>query len=241
MKILTLIPNFGNGNISYLKNLLENLNLITSIDFDIILFSTQYNDSLTDLIKKEIVCPESIGTNLTLEPYRYLATNSITDYDYIFYTENDLLFTEQNFTSFFKWHEKLKPTAVPGFVRYEVKDSTRYLVDAHELPSPPITMVDFKEYVQFSNTHAGCWLLSTSQYTILMLKGLYPGHTMEDRASNVYKGPWPGSDIGFPKLIPCEDFENFLIHHQPNKYCHVYPTGQPTVDSYLEQFNETPH
>ena len=131
------------------------------------------------------------------------------------------MISESNIDNFIQWNEKLTShNCCCGFIRYENKDDTIYAVDfIYSIGGYEI--IDDVRYAQtYDNVHSGCWMFTISQLnTIIPHIPSSIGHSLEDRASNVYNsGRWPGSGWGIKKLIPVYDVNKLLVHHMTNKY-----------------------
>lgn len=222
MKILCLIVSFGTYQDNFLIKQMDELQSSTQYNFEFVVFCTNTN-ALDGKNVTYSVYKKDIGFDLTLQPYIYLQQriNDLKNYDYFLYTENDILITESNINSCIKFNKKLENHgACCGFIRYEIKDGETYILDFIH-PINKIVSVDGCEYIcTQQNVHSGCWLLSYNQLQSISKNFIHNiGHTLEDRASNVYKSnKWPGSNWGIEKLIPKNNFSDLLVHHMPNKY-----------------------
>ncbi len=246
MRILVVIPNYEAENILYLHLMLKGFEDM-DITFNVVLFSTLKTGFSREFdFVDERVHTSNMGKHLPLECYRWLQTQDLEKYDFILYTENDLLFTEANFFGYQRcWERLAEYHAVPGFVRYELKGMDDYLVDHNNIIEPLVLLIGDKQYFTPENVHSGCWMMAPWQYLQHDEEygTSYKNFTLEDYASHLYKGEWPGSSVGYTKATPIKDFSSLLVHHQPDKYCKIYPTEQPSVDHYLKYFRslETSH
>ena len=242
MKILVLISNYGTSQLNFCQNLINKLLSIEKYNFEIKVFSS--NEISFDGCENFHVKNYS-GHDFSLSLYDYIKSIDITIYSYILLTENDLFFTENNFDTFFKYESKLNNQfETIGFLRYEIKNDKKFLIDCGYnenkisfLNKTGIIEITEEQMFRGENCHHGCWFLKTIHLENILNK-IQIGHTLEDKVSNYYfSESWPGSQIGIKKLIPICDFENLLIHHQPNKYVNIYQ-DLPSIDKLLLEKNE---
>lgn len=238
-KILVLISNYGTSQLTYCQNLINSLGIIEGYKFEIKVFSSS-NDILANC--ENIMVTNYYSTDFPNCIYDYLRNNNYDDYDYILFSENDLLFTESNFNTYFKYVKSDDYTI--GFLRYEEKNGDKYLIDCGYSESKfsiknKIGIQEIYENILYrlDNCHQGCWFLKKEIVTIL-LKKISIGYTLEDKASNFfYSESFPGNTQGIKKYIPISDFENLLIHHQPNKYVNIY-SDLPSITELIKERNE---
>ena len=218
-KILTLISNHGDNQYEYCENLIRGLQSIKKYSFDIkvcssaphINFENCENICITHLFNHEF--PKSI--------YEYLHNNDFTQYDYIFFTENDILYTEENFDTYFNYETNLNdPNKTIGFLRYEINnDGVKYFVDMENSVKNVIETTE-NNFVRLINCHQGSWLLRSTQLSNI-INNIIIRNELEDIASNYYfSETWPGthSEFAIKKYIPMNDYQKLLVHHQSNKY-----------------------
>jgi hypothetical protein len=242
MKCLVLISNYGTSQLDFCKNLIDGLLQINKYYFDIKVFSSE--NLLFEECENFTITNYS-GHNFPLSIYDYLKSIDLSFYSHVLLTENDLFFTEKNFNTFLKYEKKINnPSKSIGFLRFEFKNNEKFLIDCGYNESKICFtskqgIVEITDDLMFrgENCHQGCWFLKTSQIQNI-LNEIYIGNTLEDKVSNYYFSEiWPGTQNGIKKLIPFCDFENLLIHHQPNKYVNIYQ-DLPLVSKLLSERNE---
>jgi len=241
--ILVLISNYESNQFDYCKNQINTIKQIKKFNFDIKVFSSEEN-TLIDC--ENFFIKNYDGHNFAMSIYDFLKNSFLDNYTHVLMTENDLLFNEKNFDCYFK-HEKIlsnTPYSV-GFWRFEIKNNSKYLIDLgyDEKKLDLETKFGIDEillenkYFRTKSCHQGCWFLKIEDVKKLINK-IQIGPTLEDKVSNyIFSTEWPGSTDGVKKIIPFEDFENLLIHHQSNKYVKKY-NDLPSVDFLIAQKNK---
>lgn len=223
MRILSFFVNYGESQSHYLNEILNEFDKIENVYFENIVFCTHLYDFKQKNVN-QILLPQNIGKELTLQPYIFLTQNKdyVNSFDYISYNENDNFISKDNLNSFIYWNSYLeKYNKCCGFIRYEInKDGFKYIVDPIGIND--IVNIDGVEFFTIENNHSGCWIFSRNQYKEYIEPNIGSiGYTLEDRATNVYKSGWPGSSWGIEKLFPLSKYKELLIHHMPNKYTHI--------------------
>lgn len=234
-----MLVSFGSKQDDYLHRLIETLQSTNKYTCDFVIFCTHLKQWGNNV--EVHVYDESVGFDLTLQPYIWMQQNmyKLSNYDYILYTENDILITEQNIDEFIRCNEILQAhNACCGFIRYELKDNEKYILDFIN-PITDSKVIDGIEYIiTTQNVHSGCWLLAYDQLMSIANNFIYIGSSLEDRASNVYYSPrWPGSLWGIEKLIPKASFKNLLVHHMTDKYVVDLntPHGKLHIDHFINE------
>lgn len=226
--ILVLISNYGSNQIPFCENLISGLNKIKNYKFNIKVFSSQKNNFE---FCEEFIVTDFTGNDFTLSIYHFLKNfKEINSYDYILLTENDLFFTQENFDTFFELEEKiLNDEYTIGFLRYEIKNDKKYLIDFHydfsislQKNYGILEIIDDKKLILPKNPHQGFWFLKPEMFQTL-LKKINIGVSLEDKVSKVYYSTnGIGSIDGIKKYIPLNNVQDLLVHHQPNKYVNIF-------------------
>lgn len=224
-KILIQISSYGEEQPEYLEKVITEFKKYKKdYNVDIILHTTHQYDGEDVYVKSY---PMNIGITLTRQPLKYVLTKEL-DYDYYIYDENDMLITYKTFKEWVKQTEVMTDYYIIGLMRYELKEGdtkTKYLVDLPKIPNrtPAIkstqTLND-KQYIEISNPHQGCWLLTQNQLKNFKNNDFkMQPNTLEDNASCFhYDDKWPGNTNGLQRLIPVDKIDSMLIHHLPDKY-----------------------
>lgn len=242
MKILVLISNYGSNQTHFCFNLINELNNIKNYFFDIKVFSNQKNNFDNC---EEYVSNSYSGNEFPRVIYDFLKNFDFLSYDYILFTENDLIFTEENFETFFKYQKLIDENEYSvGFWRYEFKNQSKFLIDLG-YDDRKISFLDRKVFLGLDNNnlffktlavHQGCWFFK-SNILKKLLESISIGHTLEDKVSNFYYSQnWPGTTNGIKQVLPFSEFEKLLIHHQPNKYVNLY-RDLPSVENLINERN----
>ena len=235
MKLLTLIPNFGSNQLTYLKKVLAEYTKFKTINVKIVVFATEPLDLDFDLDIEIVECSTDMGADLSLQPRLY-AFNNLDKYDLYMHQENDTLITEDNILCFLEGQARLNQeydelTHVHGFLRYEDKEH-KYLIDNHK-NYPVCTVADGK--IHFSNVHQGGWLLTNNQLKLMKDRNV-PSHwgSLEDYCSNFYYSDgWPGTTLGLIKLVYRDLVSRSVIHHLPDKYIVLHPKAHLTLNELI--------
>ena len=234
-----MIVSFGSHQDDYLYKSIQTLKEIEGCVFDFVLFCTHNEHNWDTQNIETCKYSDSIGFDLAIQPYNYMKQNSdkLRAYDYIMYTENDILYTAENIQMFIKHNSILQRyNACCGFIRYEVMDDKKYILDFTSKVVENKLVEDVEYIITQQNVHSGCWILSYEQLVPLLDEVQRIGGSLEDRASNVYySNRWPGSLWGIEKLIPKCELNSLLVHHMPNKYVVDFntPHGKINVDDFV--------
>jgi hypothetical protein len=224
-KILTFIPSYGTNNSNYLKLILEELNSIDTHNIDIILYTTEDYDFITDNVDVRKY-NKDIKIGLTHE-YKLDLLNSIDNYDIFLYLEDDILFTHKNLITFENENKYLPDDYVIGLLRYEEYNGKKYLnemcknSDQHS-SIPIVGQTDDRYYFSIENVHQGSFILERRNIKQLIDNDNFIinfGESLEAAASNFYKGKWPGNSNGLNKIYPFDSIDDLMVHHLPNKHC----------------------
>lgn len=220
-KLLTIIPNYGSHQYSYLRTIVEEYQNYRDISVGIMILSTESHDWTDYPNVTETVFSSDIGPRLAALP-RLIAfqtlENQDTEYDLFMHQENDTLITEENIKSFVSGQSRLASNEVHGFLRYEEYEQERYLIDMHKNNTHAVGQFENDKLI-VDNVHQGGWIVTIEQLQHLHKAGIGYGTTLEDSCSNFYKsGKWPGTSNGLQKYIYRDLVESSLIHHLPNKY-----------------------
>ena len=223
--LLVLIPNYGNHQKIYLKELLKEYDSFNKIKVKIILFSTEdldLSEYSSDI--SNIIFNVNIGAKLTQMPreYAFEELKKINNFDIFMHQENDTLITEKNILTFIEGQSRFKSEQlIHGFLRYEEFDGEKYLIDMHKNDYHSIGKFEGDRLI-VDNVHQGGWILAKNQLIELKNRNLNYKSSLEDNCSNFYKSyKWPGLQNGLEKYIFKDLIKNSLIYHLPNKYISI--------------------
>jgi hypothetical protein len=210
-KILVAICDYGGRySTKLVKESLEKFS-----NFTIKIFSTKNGDFLF---------PSEIGEDLPFTHRQYFVDN-IDNYDYFFYTENDIIYPEECINFLFSIFNKFGKNKPVGFIRHEDDQ----LIDIGAIlcqNTPNILIENNNQYFRLSNDHQGSYFLSRDQLKLCINSGNYlikPQSSggygkLETGASNVYY------ECGIEKVYPKDGFKNLLVKHCENKWIFLQPS-----------------
>lgn len=245
MKVLILISNFIDEKLMY-RNLsldwqlnvfdrqLNEFLLYKDYSLDIKIFTTYRREKYNLSNVETILFPFEINVHLPYSAKNWLSQNKsvLSNYDYVLYTEDDLLIPEHQFTNVLNYQTKLdniNPLYKVGFIRFEKKPNGAIeYVDQHPAHSGHrggrsiVKQAILAEGVKFFepwNIHSGCWLFSTKDIMSMMENNTY--QTSFHNLNRKYHGPLESAAteiyMDYIKLYP-ENVEEVAIEHMCNKY-----------------------
>jgi 2-polyprenyl-3-methyl-5-hydroxy-6-metoxy-1,4-benzoquinol methylase len=155
--------------------------------------------------------------------HKQIFADRVYDYDLFVYSEDDVLVTQTNIESFRRVTEVLPPDMLAGFFRFEHDvDGNRWYPDVHRnfhWDPESLCTVDGRVFAHFTNQHAAVYILTQSQLIrALASGGFLVGPHSEQYDLLVSAATDPYTQCGFKKVICISQFEEFLVHHLPNKY-----------------------
>lgn len=248
MNILVLINNFidepcilRNLNIQWqeavITRQIKEFKSYQKYNLDIKRFTTPRGLSFTFDNVETIVHPYELQTNFAYTPKQWIVENKsvLKQYDYVLYTEDDLLIYEEQFHNVIQYQTLLNTYSdnlKVGFIRFEKKaDGSVIYNDQHPAHSihrggscsvKQVIMIDNHTFFEPWNIHSGCWLLSsddiirmidnnTFQTSAFNLGRVYVTE-LESSATEVY--------FDYTKVYP-ENFTEVAIEHMCDKYIGV--------------------
>jgi SAM-dependent methyltransferase len=220
-KALVVIASHGEKNLSYLKRIIATYRSMTSVDVSITVLSNAPKD-LGPGVKVVVETPSKRPFALTFL-HKPLLAEEVDNYDLFIYSEDDIEITERNISAFLKATPLLKPDEIAGFFRYEVGPDGLYsypdvLSYYHWKPetvrkSGPYTVAEF------SNEHSACYLLTQFQFRLALASDGFLRPMYEegyDLACTAATDPY--TSCGFRKVLLISEFDDFLVHHLPDRY-----------------------
>lgn len=220
LRVLVVIASFGDKNLDFLRGIVGTY-LHMDMDVDVMVVSNARKDLGPD-VKVVVGLPSSNPWSLPFAHQPIFAQN-VDTYDLFIYSEDDMAVTEENIRAFVRLTPNLKPDEIAGFVRYEInQDRGRTLPDAHGVHHWKPDSVSRRGddiIAEFTNEHAGFYILTQEQLRRAIdssgfLRAPYEGRygLPETAATGAYV------TCGFRKVVCISCFDNFLIHHLPNRY-----------------------
>jgi SAM-dependent methyltransferase len=224
-RVLVAIANFGAKNDAYLRCLINEYQSMP-FDVDIVILSNLRKELGSGV---ELVMVDLQGKDPWTLPFahREILARSLNDYELFIYSEDDTLITERNLRAFLEVSAVLPENEIAGFMRFEKgRDGERHFPDVHGYfhwdPKSVRSRESYK-FAFFSNEHSACYVLTQQQLRRAIDTG---GFLVKPHCDGVYllsesAATDPYTQCGFTKLICISRFEDFLVHHVPNKYVGV--------------------
>jgi 2-polyprenyl-3-methyl-5-hydroxy-6-metoxy-1,4-benzoquinol methylase len=221
-KILVAIASFGVNNDSYLACLIKEYQSM-SFHVDIVVISNLQKEVGPGV---ELSIVDLRGKNPWSLPFAHkkLLASGVDHYDLFVYSEDDTLITEANLRAFQRVSRVLPETEIAGFFRFErTPRGELHFPDAHDHfhwdPASVRSRGEFK-FAHFTNEHSACYALSRQQLRHAIDSG---GFLVEPHSNGKYllletAATDPYTQCGLTKLVCVSHFEDFLVHHLPDKY-----------------------
>lgn len=184
-----------------------------------------------------------IGKGLPFE-HRRLFRQRRDQYDLFLYLENDILLTPESLDAYLRLTERLPEDYITGFVRFEIRDGQRSLIDISNPAWNRFVRVGLHRrdgllLFAAANVHSGCYALTRKQLERAIRSGGFvtrphsrPYGRLEQGASDVY------TQCGFRAKVLPFDFEPLLVHHMADKYVNLsgvwQDPGPLTPDSFRQ-------
>lgn len=219
-KILAVIVNYGEEQLKYLQQVVNELKSFTKYDVTVVVHSNIELDTIDNI---------DAGFKIELQDYQLLpmtCRQSINEnydkFDYCIYTENDHLWKEVHVDRYIEYLNILPKNRIAGLIQYEEDETGRYYPAYHahyDWDYNSVEEYNGKKFAHFTNVHQASFILSKDQ--IEEIKKLYDFNQFfsNDHFSVKCK---TNTDIyqycNMKKLICISDFDDNLIHHLPNVY-----------------------
>jgi 2-polyprenyl-3-methyl-5-hydroxy-6-metoxy-1,4-benzoquinol methylase len=234
LRALIAIASFGEKNIEFLKQIIHGYQAMT-LDADLIVFSDKPKN-LGDKVKVIVGLPAANPWSLPFAHKACFAEN-LERYDLFIYSEDDIGVTEENIRAFLRLTPQLEPDKIAGYLRYEVDQSGGLsfpdIHGAFHWRPESVRRLGDCIIAEFTNEHAGFYILTQPQLRQIILSGGYlvpPFHGKYGLPETAATDPY--TSCGFRKVICISAWNDFIIHHLPNRY--VGQTGIP-LSSFKEQ------
>lgn len=220
LRMLVGIASYGEKNLLFLKRIIQDYRSL-EMQVDIVVFSDAPKDVGPGV---EVIAGLPVRDPWSLPfAHKPVFASRLESYDLFAYSEDDMEVTAANIDAFLRAIKHLAPDELPGFLRYEVDSSGNLSVpEAHASAHwKPETVKQRGDYTvaEFSNEHAAFYLLTREQLRSVIASGnfLRPPHEGRfDMACTAATDPY--TVCGFRKVICISHFDDFLIHHVPNRY-----------------------
>lgn len=240
MRILVSIANYGTKNDRFVRQVLAEM-LNWTYDVDIVVHSNLPKD-FGDRVRVIEGLPTPDPKSLVYA-HRGLFVENIDNYDLFFYTEDDMLFTQEHVEAFLAATRELPDEMVAGFLRYEEGGPNAInMMDIHHwFHWEPESVARVGSYLlaELSNKHAAAYILTRKQLRIAVESGNYslvPHRSrygiLESAASDTFVY------CGLKKVICVSHIDDFLVHHLPNKYINTLGISKKELEAHVEALTE---
>jgi len=235
-RLLVAINNYGDGHREYLSRLIAEYRSMP-FQTDIVVLSNIPKD-LGPSIEVVVGLPTKNPWSLAFG-HKKIFADRVNQYDLFIYTEDDILITEHNIETFLQVSAVLPANEVAGFFRKEIdRNGILHYPEAHgSFHWDPQSVRSVGEYTLafFTNEHSACYILTQQQLQKAIASGgfLVPPHAGRyDMACSAATDPY--TRCGLKKLICISHFDDFLVHHIPNKYVDEYGLAEPGMHGQIE-------
>lgn len=243
MKLLAVIVNYGEEQLSYLEEVVSELKSFIKYEVDIIVNSN---------IPLSIKGIDKVNV-FKMEDYQLLpltCRKTIWDnkdkYDLFVFGENDHLFLEKHIDKYLEYEKILPKNIITGLIQYE-KNKDQYYFPAYHPPFDwdfkSIKTYGGKKFACFNNLHQASFFLNKRQ--LLKIGKKIDFNKLVCDKETWLRTKWKNFQIkflkkknipincysvkckvntdiykygGFKKMICISEFEDNLIHHLPNLY-----------------------
>jgi 2-polyprenyl-3-methyl-5-hydroxy-6-metoxy-1,4-benzoquinol methylase len=220
VRVLLAISSYGVSNDQHLMCLLREYRTMPYL-VDIVVFSNITRDLGPD-VKVVIGLPTKDPWSLPFA-HKQLFVDRSKDYDLFIYSEDDTLITRNHVDAFLRVSVVLADDEVTGFFRCEKDEDGRVSYpDVHWDYHWDIKSVSSKggyTFAFFTNEHAACYILTRTQLQRVISSGGFlvgPHRGKYGLPESAATDPY--TQCGLTKLICISHFNDFLVHHLPNKY-----------------------
>jgi 2-polyprenyl-3-methyl-5-hydroxy-6-metoxy-1,4-benzoquinol methylase len=242
LKILVAIASYGTKNNTYLSRVIEEYRSMP-YSTDVVVVSNIDRDLGAD-IKVVVGLPSKDPWSLPFAHKALFAQNA-DNYDLFIYSEDDVLLTQRNIEAFLKASKSLRDDELPGFFRYEeASDGRMYYPDVHwnfHWESTSVCVRGEYTCAFFTNEHAACYILTRQQLDhAIRSKGfvVQPHRYKYDLLVTAATDPY--TQCGFTKLICVSHFDDFLVHHMPNRYVGTMSVAEEFVRQQIQAILASP-
>ena len=241
VKLLAVLVNYGNEQLSYLQQVVNELKSFHHFDVTIIVNSNIELDiegidhvniiELDDYQLLPLTCRETIWD------YRF-------DYEVFLFGENDHLFKEEHLANYIKYSTILPKDRIAGLIQYEENENGKYYPAYHaDYDWDYDSVEEYKgfKFAHFTNVHQASFILT--QYQLLNIGRMHDFTKFFDTSNfHIYSEKCKvNTDIyqfcGMKKMICINEFDSNLIHHLPNIYING-DLGRLRLGSYHQKMQE---
>lgn len=240
LRVLVAIASYGEKNLQFLRQIIQDYRRM-SMTIDLIVHSNAPKE-VDGEVKVIVGLPERNPHSLPFAHKQTFAEN-VDRYDLFIYSEDDIGVRQHNIEEFLRASAVLASDEIAGHVRYEVsQDGTLYLPDVHgSFHWKPESVRRRGGYTvaEFTNEHAGFYILTQAQLRSALLSGNYLCKPYEGRYGMLETAATdPYTRCGFRKVICISAFDDFLIHHMPNRYVGTIGISMPAFKEQIQRLTD---
>jgi 2-polyprenyl-3-methyl-5-hydroxy-6-metoxy-1,4-benzoquinol methylase len=220
LRLLVVIASYGHTNDRYLSRLIDEYRSMPYSTHVVVLSNIPKH--LSNDVEMIVGLPSRDPWSLPFV-HKRIFLDRISDYDLFVYSEDDTLITQNNVDAFLRTSAILPDDEVAGFFRFERhKDGKIFYPDVHwnyHWEARSVRSRDGHAFAFFSNEHSACYMLTRAQLRRAIDSGGFmvgPHQGKYDLLVTAATDPY--TQCGFTKLICISHFDDFLVHHLPNKY-----------------------
>lgn len=223
MKILVNIVNFGDEQLDYLKQVIDEIKSFKKYKSTIIV-NSNINLNIDGIDKLNVFDLSNYDPNLLPLTCRSTILEEYNkDYDLFIFNENDHLLKEIHLDRFVEYSKILPSNIISGLIQYELDTDNKFHYPAYhanfDWDYDLVEKYGDKKFAHFTNIHQACFILNKSQ-----LQNIVNNFDFSQPIGNSFYGikERTNTDIygncNMRKLICISDFKDNLIHHLPNLY-----------------------
>ena len=223
MKILVNIVNFGDSQLNYLQQVIDEIKSFKKYKSTIIV-NTNVPVNINGIDKVNLFNLDNCDPNLLpLTCRSTILEESNKDYDLFIFNENDHLLKEIHLDKFIEYSKILPPNRISGLMQFELDPNGKLHFPAYHAnfnwDHNSIEEYGGKKFAYFTNVHQACFILNKSQ-----LQNIISNFDFSQPIGNSFYGikERVNTDIyencNLKKLICISEFKENLIHHLPNLY-----------------------
>jgi len=225
IKTLAVLVNYGDNQLQYLKQVVQELKSFKKYDVSVIVNSNIPLD--IDSIDKVNI--------IKLRNYQYLPLtcrqviwNHKDDFDIFIYGENDHLLKEYHVDKHLEYLKIIPNDRITGLIAYEENEAGRHYPAYHwryDWDYNSVEEYQGKKFAHFTCVHQATFILTKEQlhkigkmYDFTQFLGPEPKSWLKRYSVKCRVNTDIYQLCGMKKLICISEFEDNLIHHLPNYY-----------------------
>jgi hypothetical protein len=220
-KILVVIVNYGEEQLKYLQQVIDELKSFQKYKVTIVVHSNIDLPNIKGIDLLNIIKLDDYE-NLPMTCRQTIDQES-DNFDYFIFTENDHLWKEHHIDKYIEYESILPKDRIAGLIQYEENEIGKYYPAYHahyEWDWGSVEEYNGKKFAHFTNIHQACFIISKEQLFEIKQNHDFSQFLAPD--TQYSSKCRTNTDIyryaGMKKLICISEFEDNLIHHLPNIY-----------------------